>query len=124
MGLSLSGCEIIAPIAKSEASVSITIGWSGESCQDWCCCKCYLECVEGCVAFVVPAEQYILAKQPTDWGSDFGVGLDKTSVEIRKSKEGLHILDGLWCWPVEYCFNLLFVHLDSLPVDDIAKEFH
>jgi len=31
---------------------------------------------------------------------DFGISVDEITVEIGKAKEGLNVLDFLWCWPI------------------------
>lgn len=50
--------------------------------------------------------------------------MDQSVVEVHKSKEALEFLDIIRFWPVLDVVHVPLVHLDTLLIDDIAKQLY
>ena len=50
--------------------------------------------------------------------------LDKTALEVAKTKKGLDLLDGLWSGPISDSSHLGWIHRNMTVLDDNSKVFN
>ena len=74
------------------------------------------------LSFEGPFERLILSGQVRQWRSNFGVILDKLTVEVCETEEGLDFLHCRGFRPTRDGFDLLRVHLQSFSRYDVSEE--
>ena len=68
--------------------------------------------------------QIFLLREVNKWNSDLREVLDKLSIEVNKSEEGLHVLDCLRRGPVLHHLDLIFAHPYSIFANHASEEFN
>src|SRR4051794_9740289 len=69
-----------------------------------------------------PLKGSILLSQGCERCHNCGVSLNKASVEVCQSKEGLYFLDSLGLRPLKYRLYFGFVHLSSFWSEGVSQE--
>ena len=59
-----------------------------------------------------------------EWDSDVQVIVDKVTIKVSKTKEGLNIFNLLRFGPFVNNLDLIISHCQALGLQDIAKEFN
>ena len=47
---------------------------------------------------------------------------NEASVEVAKSEEFLHLLQGCWLWPFLNRFDFVWVHVDSVSTNQVSEK--
>jgi hypothetical protein len=84
--------------------------------------ECILEPLEGSLGCIVELELDILLEKAGQGDDDPGVALDKTPIEVGKTKEGLDIMDRLRFGPTSDSLDLVGCHGNAIGRDDITKK--
>jgi len=81
------------------------------------------ERVEGGLLRRFPFERVLFSKESSERNDNVREGRDKSTIKVRKTEEGLNILNRLRRRPIGDSFRFRRVHGDALRRDDEAEEF-
>jgi DNA polymerase III delta subunit len=71
--------------------------------------------------FIFPCECDSLSYKEGEWLDDFGILLDKATVEVSEPEEYTDILEVARSFPIFNSGNLFWIHFDSFSTDDEAQ---
>ena len=75
--------------------------------------ECVLQGVERELSFFCPGEGGVFAREASEGSDDLGVIVDKTSIEVGETKEGLDRFHVVRSWPVSDDAGLRRVHCNT-----------
>lgn len=91
--------------------------------EDWSLGKSGFESVERGRAVVREIPSRGLLGEAGERNADVGIAVDEATIEVSETEEGLDVLDVARDGPVEDLLDLLVVHANTFPTDDVAEIF-
>ena len=72
--------------------------------------KAFFKCFKSELALISEVPSGTLLGEACEWHGNFGVSMNKMSVEVGKAKEGLNVFDLLGLWPILDNLNFVWEH--------------
>ena len=80
-----------------------------------------IECVSALLC-EIPGEAF--ARKPSEWDSDGRISVNKSPVEVCKTKEGLDVMDFARFRPILNAFDFVVSHGETLGQEHVSKVFN
>ena len=79
-----------------------------------------IECISALLG-EIPGEAF--ARKPGEWDSDGRISINKSSVEVRKTEEGLDVTDFARFRPILNAFDFVISHGETLRQEHVTEVF-
>ena len=91
--------------------------------KDWGRSESEFKLIECVLALLgeIPGEAF--ARKPSEWDSDGRISINKSLVEVRKTKEGLDVMDFARFRPILNAFDFVISHGETLGQEHVTEVF-